>query len=153
MKPGGDASSTTASHPIPSQNKTYAGHQGYLVYRDGSLASMLLHSLQMLQKTSPAWLSLFSFYIYKLDWGISQARREDSHTLSVFLRGFQRAWSNSSPTNPQAVDDHKSNLISCQWVKTVFPFCFLSGMREQVQGHTRDPAKVQGMEDRTPWDV
>lgn len=63
--------------------------------------------------------SFHSVFNFELDWRLSQSKREDSHTLSVFWR----AWSNSSPTNPQAVDDHKSNLISCQ-CKNCFSFLF-----------------------------
>lgn len=78
---------------------------------------------------------------------------EKIHTHWVFF------WEASKEPNQTAVQQtHRQLMIinltlSVVRVKTVFPFCFLSGMREQVQGHTRDPAKVQGMEDRTLWDV
>lgn len=67
--------------------------------------------------------------------------------MSVFLRGIQKAWSNSSPTNPQAVDDHKSILISCQ-SKNCFSFLFSLWNEGVSSGSYLRSCQSAGKEDR-----
>lgn len=100
----------------------------------------------MLRKTSPTCLSSFCFCIYKLESGFSQEQKIHTH-LSAFLRGVQRAWSNSSPTNPQAVDVHKYILISCQ-SKNCFSFLFSLWNEGVSPGSYLRSCQSAGKEDR-----